>query len=122
MPFFQYTQNNSGGSFDMSQDVAHFVIVEASSANVANAIAEDKGLYFNGCNAHRDCPCCGDRWYAQWSDNDGESTPLVYGEPLSEYECLWTPPGEPYCIIYYLNGNVERILQPEGKGRYAKKK
>ena len=42
MSFYTYNQNNSGGSFT---GPAKNVIIEASSADVANAIAEDRGLY-----------------------------------------------------------------------------
>ncbi|MFE4367966.1 MULTISPECIES: DUF7296 family protein [unclassified Streptomyces] len=60
MPFYEFHQNNSGGGFDYDEDngISVYVIIEAGSADVANARAEKIGLYFDG---EGDCPCCGDR-------------------------------------------------------------
>jgi hypothetical protein len=74
--FFTYHQNNSGGSFVGPQ----FVIIEADSASEANYIAEnhpDSPIYFDGCEAERDCKCCGDRWYRTY--DDGTEKPQIYG-------------------------------------------
>lgn len=62
--FFDFSQNNSGGSFvfDEQRGITHFVIVEAMDADHANSVAENIGLYFNGCESGNDCDCCGDRW------------------------------------------------------------
>lgn len=62
MPFFEYTQNNSGGRFLVDNFVCHRLFIEAPTLNVANGKAFDLGVYFGGCNDGRDCPCCGDRW------------------------------------------------------------
>lgn len=79
MAYFTYNQNNSGGRFVRNDRVAEVVIVEASSASEANLRAMDVGIYFDGCSKEMDCPCCGDRWYSQWSD-DGTDLPEVYGK------------------------------------------
>lgn len=60
--FYDYHQNNSGGSFDVDDKVCHQVVVEAKSADEANEIAMDLGIYFDGCSEGMDCNCCGDRW------------------------------------------------------------
>jgi uncharacterized membrane protein len=39
--YFHYSQNNSGGSFDIDDKVAHHVIIQAHSASEANKLAED---------------------------------------------------------------------------------
>ncbi len=70
--FYTYNQNNSGGRFTKP---SKYFIVEANSANVANAIAEDNGLYFNGCETGGDCPCCGYE-----ADGNGDAEPLIYGQ------------------------------------------
>ena len=59
MPFYHYDQNNSGGVF---KEPALNVFIEASSHEEADAVAEANGLYFDGVDEGRDCPCCGDRW------------------------------------------------------------
>lgn len=62
--FFEYIQNNSGGSWFLSEGkgIGHVVWIEAVDAKFADGIAEDLGLYFDGCDTGRDCDCCGDRW------------------------------------------------------------
>jgi hypothetical protein len=48
--YFAFNQNNSGGSFiiDDEKGLGPSVWIEAESALIANAIAEDKGIYFDG--------------------------------------------------------------------------
>lgn len=82
--FYTFDQNNSGGRFDYDEacGITTHVIIEADNATEANSIAENIGLYFNGCDAGYDCPCCGDRWYPQYSDDRGAHSPEVYGQPV----------------------------------------
>lgn len=60
--FYKFTQNNSGGSFDVDDTLCHRLIIEATSENSAISIAENLGCYWNGIDNEQDCPCCGDRW------------------------------------------------------------
>lgn len=69
--FYEFRQNNSGGSFDVDDILCHIVVIEAESAEQANAIAKDLGIYFNGTEDETDCPCCGDRW-SEVDEFDGE--------------------------------------------------
>jgi len=59
---FHYHQNNSGGYFDIDDDLTKNVIIEASNKDEANDIAKRIGIYFNGVINGFDCECCGDRW------------------------------------------------------------
>lgn len=102
--FYHYSQNNSGGSFDIDHRVAHHVIIEALTAEQANAIAESKGLYWDGVSQGQDCDCCGDRWYSKWCDESGEAEPLIYGTAPELYRDHFTAHDEPYCHVYYLDG------------------
>jgi len=61
--FYEFSQNNTGGSFITGDKLCHRIIVEASSSSEASDIAEDLGCYWNGVDEGSDCPCCGDRWY-----------------------------------------------------------
>jgi hypothetical protein len=61
--FYEFSQNNSGGSFVTDSNLCHILIIEASSSEEASNIAEDLGCYWNGVEEGSDCPCCGDRWY-----------------------------------------------------------
>lgn len=67
--FYLYDQNNSGGSFEVDDDVAHRVIIEAVSAAKANKKAKSVGIYFNGVEKGIDCECCGDRWSSASESN-----------------------------------------------------
>jgi len=61
--FYEYSQNNSGGSFDVDKNLCHRIIIEAESCVAADAKLESLGGYFDGCAAGLDCDCCGDRWH-----------------------------------------------------------
>lgn len=114
--FYHYTQNNSGGSFVIDQDLAHHVIIEAHSVEDANERAESIGLYFDGCETGVDCDCCGDRWYRQTSWDDGTEFPMIYGQTPELYRDVFAPGGGPYCHIYYLDGLKRTLRQPDFAG------
>lgn len=102
--FYQFTQNNSGGYFKFDENVSHYVIIEAENPKHANKIAENIGIYFDGCDIGLDCSCCGDRWSELWSDEEGDSEPMIYGKPIQKFKPLFKK-GDTYCIVHYLNGN-----------------
>lgn len=115
---WRFTQNNSGGIFHVDENVTICVYVEAESPEQASSYAQSRaGIYFNGCDAGRDCSCCGDRW----SDYHGsepyfaniEELEKHYNEP-SYYEPSktrfdesgnWVEDGEPVIIVYLRNGD-----------------
>ena len=57
--FYTYNQNNSGGSFDISEEdgVGHSVIIEADDADEAY----EKVTHITR-NQTSSCSCCGSRW------------------------------------------------------------
>lgn len=63
MNFYEFSQNNTGGSFVTDDKLCHRVVIEAASEKEAIQKAEEMGIYFNGVDDGMDCPCCGDRWY-----------------------------------------------------------
>lgn len=93
MAFYHFSQNNSGGSFSGPRHV----VIEAKNASEANYIAEQNDIYFDGCKSGIDCPCCGDRWSEQWSDDDSNDQPCVYDEPIE-----FTETGT--ILVVYKNG------------------
>jgi hypothetical protein len=113
--FFTFGQNNSGGSFINDGYVTHYVIVEADNADEANKIAENIGIYFDGCDQDMDCPCCGDRWSRQYGNRDGTEAPEIYGNPPDEEgKSDWfTGVGEVYCRVHYKDGMVEEFRKEE---------
>ena len=76
MKFFEFCQNNTGGSFDVDENLTHRVLIEAEDYDEAIRFAEGLGMYWNGVENGMDCPCCGDRWY---KPSDGKEFPFKYG-------------------------------------------
>ena len=62
--FYEFTQNNSGGTFVVDDKVCHRLFVEADNEDEAYSIAKSLGCYWDGVAKGIDCPCCGDRWYS----------------------------------------------------------
>lgn len=58
MKFYEFNQNNSGGHFDVDENVCHRVVIEAESASEAESLFEPMIL-----GQSASCSCCGDRWY-----------------------------------------------------------
>jgi hypothetical protein len=113
--YFHYSQNNSGGSFHIDESVAHHVIIQAVSAQHADQIAIDIGIYFDGCENGQDCSCCGDRWYSARGDK-GTEAPLLYGADPAEYDDkFFSKPGKPVCHVYHLDGSKTTYRAPEGE-------
>lgn len=110
--FFEFSQNNSGGSFviDVMSGIGHHVIIEAVDVDHANSIAESIGIYFDGCANGIDCDCCGDRWYPAYGE--GDDVPSSYGQPLTEViaqhkNYYWE---DQQFFVHYLHGQLEEIV------------
>lgn len=84
MPFYHYSQNNSGGAFDYDENLGltHHVVIEAADELEADARFEGIGGYFNGGEDGIDCECCGDRWYPTSSYYVADY-PHIYSRELS---------------------------------------
>ena len=53
--FYEYNQNNSGGSFIVDKNLCHRLMIEADEQHLADRIAISLGVYFNGCYEGLDC-------------------------------------------------------------------
>ena len=78
MKWFEFRQNNSGGSFVKDMGLSFWV--QANSPDEANILAEEHGVYFDGCVTGTDCACCGDRWSSLWRAEKGEDSPRDNGK------------------------------------------
>jgi len=115
--FYEFSQNNSGGSFDVDNDVCRRLFIEATNAEQANRIAQDLGVYFNGCDSGMDCSCCGDRWYEadEYDAVDLKKTAESYKTELATIEdyaqLLADKYGgtTPYARVFYLSGERTEI-------------
>jgi hypothetical protein len=102
MKFFTFSQNNSGGRFT---GPAQYVVVQADDTDDANDIAQDNGVYFNGCSKGWDCDCCGDRWYA-CDDSDGDDSPSIHNTPVADYRSRYGADGHPTAAVVYKDGTT----------------
>lgn len=83
LKWFNFSQNNSYGGFDIDEHVAHEMFIQASNFEEANDLAESIGCYFNGVDDGIDCSCRGNRWHALLSDCDAINLP--YGVTIERY-------------------------------------
>jgi len=97
--YYTYVQNNSGGSFvkEPENGIDWYVIIEAINSIQANAIAENIGIYFDGCRDGIDCSCCGDRWYV-CDESDGKEFPKIFGEIVNDTHSNY--------YIHFIDGNI----------------
>lgn len=105
MKWYEYRQNNTGGRFI---GPALYVFVEALNGDVADAIAERLGIYFNGCYSGQDCSCCGDRWTSSYGMGDDQKPePYSHGQKRAEEEGLI------YAIyVYNSGGSIDFVGVP----------
>ena len=96
--WFTFSQNNSGGSFTVDENVCEYVFVQAKSAKDAVLVAQ------NFCDNSDSCSCCGDRWSFYVEDNDGTTEPQVYGEPIT---MLAPSHYRKEARLHYFDGHVE---------------
>lgn len=106
--FFTFKQNKSYGRFDVGDNIGEQVIIEAESACEANSRAMSIGMYFNGVRGGIDCPCCGDRWRAQYSDSDGTVEPEIDGEAVVATTDITS---DSTGFIHYADGRVAAVAQ-----------
>lgn len=107
MPYFHFTQNNSGGWFDLTDELTHHVIIEANTPEQANDILVSLGGYFDGCHFGVDCDCCGDRWYPLWPDDRGNNMPMIYNQPVSTRVAGSHLPAGRNAVVHHMDGRVE---------------
>lgn len=125
MAFFEYSQNNSGGSFDFDHwdGISVHVIVEADTAEEANEKAESIGLYFDG---YGDCSCCGNRWSEAggwFGEEKGDEFPSIFGTPVwdrkdNSFGINWEEPGTPFAYVHFADGTFAGVVKGSN-GNYA---
>lgn len=113
--FYEYSQNNSGGSLHTDDKLCHRVYIEADNAQEANDKAEQLGMYWNGCDDEIDCPCCGDRWYSasepvslMWDGTSSFHNIEDYVKYISEHY-PYHGAGKVDSRIYYADGTVKEF-------------
>ena len=94
---FEFSQNNSGGHFWITEDIGHKTFIEAKTAEEADEIAKTKGIYFHGIG---DCECCGARFSSStnWGGKPFVGDPFEFGR--------WDREGSVH-IVHYKSGKRE---------------
>lgn len=121
--FYEFCQNNSRGTFDVDDNVCHRLFIEAPNLEMAIAIAESKGCYWDGCEKGIDCSCCGDRWATPWDEKEvitfpyvmgSTKTDLVFQTPVDYMQWIANQYGatSPDCRIFYMDGTMDEIFSP----------
>jgi hypothetical protein len=105
--FYLFDQNNSFGRTEREPEkgIGDKVFIEAINPDSANWIAEQKGLYFDGCSQGIDCHCCGDRWN-RTGEYDAQNTASDVTNYISESKYF----SDDEAYIHYLNGRIEKIV------------
>lgn len=117
--FYEFDQNNSGGEFEVDENLCQTVIIEADSLEEAEKKAFSMGIYYDGVDEGIDCPCCGDRWYQPDSEMN---FPIEVGD--KKYETVEEfaqgflsryvfPSKSPGIRIFYKDGSVKEIFGSE---------
>lgn len=78
--YFEFDQNNSGGSFTVNKRVTGRLFIVASNKEEALGKAFGLGIYMDGVQRGKDCGCCGDRW----SEPEEVTFPFRYGSMTKE--------------------------------------
>lgn len=123
MKYYEFTQNNSGGSVVYDAQLTHRLFIEARSETKATEKAIRMGVYFEGTEDETDCSCCGDRWskpdemefpyrYGTFDKDKAEEMAEKYGADFgkTEFKFLGThePDPDKYDVVFR---NVESYAQ-----------
>lgn len=106
--FYNFLQNNSGGSFHSDENVGETVIIAATSYEDANERAEEIGIYFDGADSDGpDCSCCGDRWSRQTDYSEASETPKIWDQSVEKYLSDKKTLSRNTVVIYYPDGSKQ---------------
>lgn len=108
--FYEFSQNNSGGRFDVDENVCRKVIIEAIDASHAQGIFEPMIENQSG-----SCPCCGDRWSSYDPDEVELSKWKEGGYPVGVYS-HYKDAEERWFALY---GELPRLVEPAWETRYS---
>lgn len=110
--FYEFSQNNSGGHFDIDDNVCHRVIIEALNPEQARSIFEPMIENQSG-----SCPCCGERWSPYFADEITISDWKAKGYAVGVYSHY--PDAEQRWMKLY--GEFPRLEEPTWQKRYGSK-
>lgn len=103
--WYEFDQNNSGGSFDRGDFVSDVVFIQAMNYEQASDIMQEM---IDKDQSWYSCECCGDRW--SFYREKGYEVPTRYGKEVTKGVDLFSSNG--YILFHGLNG---RTLKWSGK-------
>lgn len=109
--FYQFRQNNSGGSYDIDDDISSNVVVEGVDSDDCYQRAQKIGIYFDGVLKGQDCDCCGDRWYG----GDEITFSLDHANEVLTQDYSTFRFDHNVTVIHYLNGDRKYIVNFESQ-------
>lgn len=109
MDFYEFNQNNSGGHFDVDENVCHRVVIQAENEDEAISIFEPMIEDQSG-----SCPCCGDRWYLS-ADKIEIDKYKEKGYSVGVYS-HYANPEKRWFDLY---GDLPRLEEPAWQERYS---
>ena len=98
--WYHFSQNNSGGHWEIDANVAPDIFIQAASAKEAI----NKATEF--CDNSNSCECCGDRWYL-YGGVEGFEVPTSYGKPYVEQEAGY---GRTEARAHHYDGRIETLV------------
>ena len=98
--FYEFSQNNSGGHYDVDENVCSTVLVEA--IDESHAISKMEKFTENGSGS---CYCCGERWSLYSPDE------VEYSDEWKPYMGICTT--NPAAIIHFIDGAKKLIPKEE---------
>lgn len=110
--FYEFNQNNSGGSFVVTDTLCDTIIIEADNESEAVDKAEELGCYWDGVADGFDCPCCGDRWSKDWLKPMEVEKYTTTGMSVGVYGNIYNDPAAQWHKQY---GAYEIVEQPTFK-------
>jgi|1185.fasta_scaffold527663_1 hypothetical protein len=108
--WFEYDQNNSGGSFTLNENLGVKVWIEARNAAEADGYAQSIGIYFDE-NYSTDCECCGTRWSPRnsyWASDGVETLEEATEYARSGRYGCWD--GERAGVAHHQDGRIENVM------------
>ncbi|MGZ8887979.1 MAG: DUF7296 family protein [Halobacteriota archaeon] len=80
LKWWSFDQNNSGGYWEVDDNVSQWVHIQEWSAS--EAVSKLNALTSH----HSYCECCGERWNDWVDEDDGNPEPMCYGKTLEVFE------------------------------------
>lgn len=101
--FWTLHQNNSGGKFHYTDDLDHYIAIEADNAEEAT----EKAYKLTEDSSYDWCECCGERWYISFYDDEGSDVPEIYSKSIYSGKCGGSY--SKHIIVHFKDGRKHKV-------------